>query len=117
MKGATRWIAIIVVIVVLIALASVIFMTGMGWGRAGAPGYYPMPHMFGYFPGGGWFGMGLMWLIPIGIVALIVWAVATLINRPAQSGQAGVAGRVCTACGKPAQSDWNTCPYCSKPLS
>jgi hypothetical protein len=117
MKGAGRWIAIIVLLVVLIGLGSGVFMTGMSWGRGGAPGYYPMPHMSGYFPGGGWFGMGLMWLIPVGVVALIVWAVATLVNRPAQFGQAGAAGRVCPSCGKPAQSDWSTCPYCSKPLS
>jgi hypothetical protein len=114
MNGTARWITAIIVIVVLIALASGIFMTGVGWGRGGAPGDYRMPHMFGTFPGGGWFGMGLMWLVPIGIVVLVVWAVATLVQRQTQVG--GV-GRTCPSCGKPAQLDWTTCPYCSKPLS
>ena len=116
MKVAARWIAATVLIVVLIALASGIFLTGMGWSRGGGPGFYPMPHMFGYFPRGGWFGMGLMWLIPIGVVALIAWAVATLLHRPTQAGPAGDTGRACPSCGKPAQLDWTTCPYCGKPL-
>ena len=117
MKGAARWIVIIVILVVLIGLGSGVFMTGMAWGRGGAPGIYPMPHMSGYFPGGGWLGMGLIWLIPIAVVALIVWAVATLVHRPAQPGQAASSGRVCPSCGRSAQSDWSTCPYCGKPLS
>jgi hypothetical protein len=43
-----------------------------------------------------------MWLIPIGVVALIVWAVATLVNRPAGRS----VNRICPSCGKSAQSDW-----------
>ena len=100
MKAATRWIVTIGVLVVLIGLGSGVFITGMAWGRGGAPGIYPMPHMSGYFPGGGWLGMGLMWLIPIGVVALIVWAVATLVNRPAQPGQAAAAGCLCDCLGR-----------------
>jgi cytochrome c oxidase subunit IV len=54
MKGAARWIVIIVILVVLIGLGSGVFMTGMAWGR-GAPASIRCL-MSGYFPGG-WLGM------------------------------------------------------------
>jgi hypothetical protein len=93
------------------------------------------PHRFGFFrPGGlifgGLFLCGLSLLVIVGIVALIDFIIRR--NRPAQVTQtaqpaptiqsASVAEmpaptRTCSNCGKPAQEDWKTCPYCGNPLT
>ena len=76
---------------------------GVGYGRG-------MMGSFGFFP----FGMGLMWLIPLGTIVLIVLGVVWLVNN--LNGPKVVQGRVCPSCGKPAQADWKTCPYCGNNL-
>lgn len=66
--------------------------------------------------------MLLGWLIPAGIVALLVIGVVALVNtlsRPKHTEMPPappVIERSCGECGKPAQAEWNTCPYCGKPL-
>jgi hypothetical protein len=125
MKLNKLWIAILA-----LAGAGVAFLAGMavyGWGRpfqgwmhgygmmGGAPGWL--------FPFGGGF-MGVMMLFPILIVIALVaggvWLLANL-TRPAGTPAPpfvtqAPAGRVCSHCGRAAQADWNTCPYCGGTL-
>ncbi len=93
---------------------------------------------------GGLLGLGFLILIIVGIVALI--SVITRGNRPAQvtqttqptpptqptpavemtapagemtapAAEMAAPNRTCSNCGKPAQDDWHTCPYCGNPLT
>jgi len=87
-----------------------------GYGMAGGYG----GHMgWGYSPFG-WIGMGIgmlfMWLIPIGVLALVVYGVVALarnsgVNKPVTSQSS------CPNCGKGTQADWQTCPYCGTSLT
>jgi hypothetical protein len=79
----------------------------MGNGRGGGGG---MMGNFGFFP----FWMGLMWIVPLGIVVLAVLGVVWLVNNV--NGSKTVQGQTCSSCGKPAQVDWKTCPYCGNNL-
>lgn len=67
--------------------------------------------------------------IPLGLLGLLVWGVVkfTSKNKPVQTGVASTPSsvkdtldsapaRVCSHCGKVAQDDWVTCPYCSEQL-
>lgn len=57
--------------------------------------------------------MFLMWIVPLVLVGLIVYAVSgnNLVNafKPAST-------RSCPRCGQPAQNDWKTCPHCGQTL-
>jgi hypothetical protein len=60
------------------------------------------------------FGMLFMWLIPIGVIALVVYGVASLVRNtgnPAPASQ-----HSCSNCGKGVQADWQNCPYCGTAL-
>jgi uncharacterized membrane protein len=85
-----------------------------GWGMMG-PG---MMGGWGYSPFG-WFGMGIgmlfMWLVPVGILALIVFVVASLVRN--NGNPAPLASQTpCHHCGKSTQADWQNCPYCGTTL-
>jgi uncharacterized membrane protein len=73
---------------------------------------------WGYFPFG-WLGMGLgmlvMWGIPIGIIALIVFGIVSL-TRSSGNSSGAPAQSACPNCAKDAQSDWKNCPYCGTAL-
>ena len=75
----------------------------MDYGRAGSGG---MMGNFGFFP----FWLGLMWIVPLGIVVLAVLGVVWLFNN--LNGSKTVQGMTCSSCGKATQADWKTCPYC-----
>ena len=95
----------------------------MMWGNRGygmmgnMMGGYGMMHR-GFSPLG-WFGMGLgmifMWLIPIGILVLIGFGVASLVRNTGNPPQASSL-TPCSNCGKGTQADWQTCPYCGNSL-
>ena len=57
--------------------------------------------------------MFFMWIIPLLLVVLVVYAVGrgNLFNvvKPAS-------GRVCSNCHQPAQADWKVCPHCGQVL-
>jgi hypothetical protein len=122
MKNIWKWILGIVLVLVLffgptlfrLAFPTLGYGYGMmGYGRGGmtlAPGASAGVGGFGFFP----FGMGLIWLFPLGAIALIVLGVVWLVNslNSSKTGQ----GRACPSCGKPAQADWKTCPYCGNSL-
>src|SRR5574341_1119640 len=129
MKSTVLWIIAIVLIVVLVLALPVLFrFTGLGWsggmmGRGGMMGGH-----FGYFFPLGFLWMGLMLLSPLALLVLIVLGGVALVssltraNKPAPAPATPVtpavtSGRTCSNCGKPAQADWNTCPYCGNPLS
>ena len=107
-------VGIISIIVILFLFGGGIMLGGGGmmgnWGYGG-PGM--MGH-WGYSPFG-WIGMLFMLLIPIGIIALIVfgviWFVRNVGNSAPPSSQSP-----CPNCGKAAQADWQNCPYCGAAL-
>ncbi len=86
----------------------------MGWGNRGWGG-----HMGWGFTPFGWFGMGLgmlfMWLIPIGVIALVVYGVIAL-ARNAGTPPPAAPLAPCPNCGRGAQGDWKNCPYCGTTL-
>jgi uncharacterized membrane protein len=111
-----------VTLIALIAIP-VLFWIGTMIGGWGYQGYGMMGgysgHMgWGYLPFG-WLGMGFgmffMWLIPIGVIALVVFGAASLV-RNAGNPTAPSSQHPCPNCGKGAQSDWQTCPYCGTKL-
>ena len=119
MKKINWWIVGIVIAVIALFL----FGGGMMWGNRGygmmgnMMGGYGMMHR-GFSPLG-WFGMGLgmifMWLIPIGILVLIGFGVASLVRNTGNPPQASSL-TPCSNCGKGTQADWQTCPYCGNSL-
>jgi hypothetical protein len=121
MKKKIGWIVLIVLAVLLLLVLPGLFMMG-GYGRYGGMmggyGYGGMMNGFGFTSPFGFFGMALMWLIPIGLLVLVVLGVVALVNGLNKPGNtvAPVAERNCSNCGKPAQSGWTACPYCGKPL-
>lgn len=116
MKKVNWWIVGIVAVIAALFL----FGGGMMWGNRGygMMGGYGMMSNWGYSPFG-WFGMGLgmifMWLIPIGVLTLIVFGVASLVRNTGNPPQA-TSLTPCTNCGKGTQADWQTCPYCGTAL-
>jgi len=83
-----------------------------GWGMMGGPG--GMMGGWGYSPFG-WIGMAFMWLIPIGVIALIVFGVIAL-ARNAGNPTPPSSLSPCPNCGKGVQADWQNCPYCGTAL-
>ncbi len=57
--------------------------------------------------------MFLMWIVPLLLIGLVVWAVSgnNFVNafKP-------VASRPCPNCHQPAQADWKVCPHCGQTL-
>lgn len=57
--------------------------------------------------------MFLMWIIPLVLIGLIVYAVSgnTLVNafHPASN-------RVCSHCHQTVHADWKNCPHCGQTL-
>jgi hypothetical protein len=140
MSKVLKWILYVVLgLVVLAVLAGIAFAIFGGVGHGFymmRPGFRMMePYRYSYYnPGrmifGGLLGLGFFILIIVGIVALVNAIMHS--NRPAQVTQAAqpvspaspapaaeivTPTRTCSNCGKPAQDDWKTCPYCGNPLT
>jgi len=112
-------------IVGIIGILTLLFMVGggmmaggwgyRGYGMMGGPG---MMGNWGY-PPFGWFGMGVgmlfMWLIPISILTLIVFGVASLVRNNG-TPTPPASQTPCPNCGKGTQADWKNCPYCGTTL-
>lgn len=99
----------------------ILFGAGMfgGWGYRGTGMMGPgMMGNWGFSPLG-WFGMAFgmlfMWLIPISIIALIVFGVASLMRNTGHTSQSSSL-TPCPNCGKGTQADWQNCPYCANAL-
>ncbi|MEW5873340.1 MAG: zinc ribbon domain-containing protein [Chloroflexota bacterium] len=122
MKKTIFWI-LAVAAVLLLALSAVWTISNL-WRYGGMMGGYGMMgHGFGFMPPLGWAGMLFMWLIPAAIFTLLVVGVVALVNTLIRSNNAAqpavsqASGRACQNCSRPAQADWNTCPYCGQTLS
>ncbi len=124
MKSNLGWIvAIVLLVVILLAIPALGLFGGWGgysgWG--GMMGGRGMMGNYGYF-----FPMGFLWglfmlAIPIGVIVLVVLGIVSLIAYLTRSSKSEAqtiisASRTCPNCGKPAQADWNTCPYCGTSL-
>ncbi|GIV64118.1 MAG: zinc ribbon domain-containing protein [Chloroflexota bacterium] len=86
------------------------FLRGMpGWGN----------HMtWGLSPTGWWimgFTMLFMWLIPVGVIALVIYAIVVLVRSTGHS-PTHFPQQVCPNCNKVIQPDWQVCPYCRTAL-
>ena len=97
-------------------------------------GFMMYPGMMGGFRAPGFMIFGLLFrliglAIPLGLLGFLVWAVVKLTskNKPVPTGAASTPSpvetpldaapaRVCSHCGKTAQNDWVTCPYCGEKL-
>ncbi len=120
MKSRTGWILAIILIVVLILAVPTMFMMGGLWGFGGMMGGRGMMGgIYGTMHPFGWVGMLFGGLLTIGILVLLVlggvWVFNSL-TRSSNPPSATITGRNCPVCGKPAQADWKTCPYCGSAL-
>jgi hypothetical protein len=122
MRSTVLWIiAILLIVVLVLGLPLLSRFTGLGWyggmmGRGGVWG----GHMGTFFPLG-YLWMGLMMLTPVAVLVLLILGGVALVNSLTRTSQtapppAVTSGRTCSNCGKTAQADWNTCPYCGNPL-
>ncbi len=153
MKSKTGWIIAGVLGLVILCLVPS-FVMGRFWGRGlefgHMAGRFAGPGMmsrFGFWNPLGFLGMILMWLIPAGLLVLLVIGAVALVNnltqperkaRPpaptmpvsaAQSSAPASAAaaltpapieqteRQCANCGQPAQAGWAHCPYCGQALA
>ncbi len=120
MKSKTGWIlAIVSGLVILFLLPSLLmgrFWTGSYAGMMGSPG---MMGSFGFPNPFGFFGMVWMWLIPAGILVLLVLGVVALINglTKSRNAESAVPNQKCANCSKNILSDWTNCPYCGTPVT
>lgn len=115
----TNWLAVsLIVIVALLAFFWIGSMFGGGYGMMGGYGRPSMMGNWGYSPFGSFgmgFGMLFMWLIPIGVIALIVYGVVAL-TRNAGNNTPNAFSKSCPNCGKGVQGDWKNCPHCGTAL-
>lgn len=131
MNKVLKWVLIILLGLVILAVIAGIVVAIFGGFRYGIvhPGFRMMePFRFGYSPFrmifGGLLGLGIFLLVIVGIVALVNALMHS--GRSAQMTssspmtaptQMETPSRTCSNCGKPAQDDWKTCPYCGNPLT
>jgi len=108
-------------VITIVGILAILFLFGggmmsgwgyRGYGMMGGPG--SMMGGWGYSPFG-WIGMAFMWLIPVGVIALIVFGVVALVqntgNPTLPSSQ-----KPCPNCTKNVQAEWQNCPYCGTAL-
>ena len=112
-----NWLVVVIIAIALLFLFGGGMMSGWGygyrgWSMMGGPG--GMMGGWGYSPFG-WIGMAFMWLIPIGVITLIVFGIAALVrnvgNPTPPSSQS-----TCPNCAKSVQADWKNCPHCGAAL-
>jgi hypothetical protein len=111
----TNWVAaagsFVVVLTVFLVIVSLLGgWRYAGWGMMG-PGM-----MGGWFGPFGWIGMIFMWLIPVGLVVLAAFGIALLVKVVGSSVAPVPSAQTCSHCGRVAQADWHTCPYCGQNL-
>lgn len=121
MKSKIGWILAIGLALTLLFLLPSLLM-GRFWagGYGGMIGRSGMMGGWGFMTHFSFLGMVLMWLLPLITIVLAVLGVVSLINGLNNTNRQypGVSTpkNACQNCGKAALADWNTCPYCGKPL-
>jgi hypothetical protein len=129
MTRTIKWILVVLLGVIVLAIIAGLVFAFLGAARYGVvgPGIrtvqpFQYHQMIGYRGLGAIFGgllaLGVFILVIIGIVALVSALFRN--NRPAQitpPSQPPAPVRTCPNCGKPAQEDWKTCPYCGTSLT
>ena len=115
MKSKIGWI-----VAITLGLVALFFLPSLLMGRFWQGGYGGMMGGFGFMNPFGFLGMALMWLIPLAVIVLVVLGVVSLFNglnkATPQNPSVSEPARSCQNCGKTAQADWATCPYCGKSL-
>ncbi|MGC9397540.1 MAG: zinc ribbon domain-containing protein [Anaerolineae bacterium] len=135
----TNWMPILILgLIALLVLAGGLGLLTLAFGRYQGMG----PGMMGQRPGswGGWCGgiarfgsgrgMGWLgwlftplfmlvgWLIPLGLLALLitggVWLARGL--RQSETTASASPAATCPQCGQPVASNWHNCPYCGTEL-
>ena len=118
MKSKIGWIVAIALGLIVLFLSPSL-MIGRFWtgGYNGMMGSGMMGG-FGFWNPLGFLGMALMWVIPVGILVLVVVGAVALVNGLNKQGNSSplVSDRKCSNCGKAVQPDWATCPYCGTSL-
>jgi len=115
-------IAVFCVVVLLVFLVGVSLLGGWGYGGWGMMGGYRSgmmrPGMMGSWGIGPFGGIGMifMWLIPVGLIVLLVLGIIWLVKAVTSSGSPPPPARTCPNCNRAAQADWHTCPYCGQVL-
>lgn len=106
------------------------FAQGWGYGPGGMMGGYGGGMMGGGMMGGyggygyspfDWIGMLIGWLIPLGVLALLIAGGVWLVRRLATPGgptfiAPAAPAKTCPNCGKGVQADWQACPHCGTTL-
>ncbi|HSB65050.1 MAG TPA: zinc ribbon domain-containing protein [Anaerolineales bacterium] len=130
MNKVLKWVLyVLLALVILAIIAGIVFAVFGGYRYAMMrPGVRMMApyHFYGGISPlrtifGGLFGLGIFILVIVGIVALINAIMRgnrpVVYTQPSQPVQPATPARTCANCGKPAQEDWKTCPYCGTPLA
>ena len=130
MNKVLKWILFILLGLVILAIIAGIVFAVFGGGsyammRPGFRMITPYRVYGGFSPlraiFGGLFGLGIFILVIVGIVALVNALVRgnrpVVYTQPTQPAQPAATTHSCPNCGKPAQEDWKTCPYCGTPLT
>ncbi len=124
MNKVLKWILFVLLGLVVLAVVAGIVMFSWRFGFGGMrDGYWMMNHMRGFVSPAGlvfawFFRLGVALLFIVGIVGLVYSL--TRGKQPAQttpSATPAMPSRTCANCGKPAQDDWTTCPYCGHSLT
>ena len=131
MNKVLKWILYVLLgLVVLAVIGCIVYIAFGGYHYAMVrPGFRMMEPFWNSFSPfrtifGGIFGLGIFVLVIVGIVALVNAIMRG--NRPAQMtpptqmdtpAPMAAPTRTCSNCGKPAEDDWKTCPYCGNPLT
>ena len=114
LNGTVVTITVTIVLLLLIGIGLFGGWGIMGPGMTLAPGASAGVGRWGFSPFG-WIGMIFMWLIPVGLIALIVLGIVLLV-RNLDGPASFVSGRACPHCGKDVQADWQHGPYCGTAL-
>lgn len=58
--------------------------------------------------------MFLMWLVPLALIFLVVYAVSG--NNLSRLFKPAAVSQTCPHCSSATQNNWKTCPYCGQEL-
>ncbi len=118
MNNTWKWIVGVVIVLALLFALPFVFSNIFGFNSYGHMmddyGGWNHPMMGGWGFGGVFmgFGMLLVWAVPLGLLFLVIYGAIRLANQSNHPA----AAQTCSNCSKPAQTEWNTCPYCGEGL-